>query len=174
MPNMELTTKITTGKGVLRYPNLTKKRENRQGDNRPSRYGTTFIISKDDKETIDKIQEAIHNAAVKGNIDDCDNVISPLKDGDMSYPGERIFENSLYMYASTSIMPKIVDKKVNKLLVSDDYLHGKYAKLNVDFVAYKYNGKVGISVQLYNVQVFEQSRLEELRSDPLDDFDVED
>ena len=40
------------------------------------------------------------------------------------------------MYASTLIMPKIVDKKVNKLLVSDDYLNGKYAKLNVDFVAY--------------------------------------
>ena len=168
--NMELKTKITTGKVVLHYPNLTKKRENRQGYNSPSKYGTTIIISKDDKETIEKIQEAIHNAAVIGNIDDYDNFISPLKDGDTSYPGERMYENSLYMYVSTLVMPKIVDKNVHELFVSDDYLRGKYARLSIEFVAYKYNGKAGVSAKLHNVQVFEQSRLDELRSDPNDDF----
>lgn len=159
---------------VLRYPNLIKKRENRQGDNRPSKYGTTVIISKDNNESIDKINEAIAKAISTGNIANVENIHYPINDGDVSYPGDRIFENSIYFYASSSIKPRIVDKKLNELKVLDDYLNGQYANISLTFCPYNFNGTIGVSAQLHNVQVLEKSRLEELRSNPFDDFEPED
>lgn len=165
--------KIVIKNVVLRYPNLSRKREDTSGNNRLSKYGTSIVISKNDTETLAIINEAINDALAAGNLSDTDGINLPLREGDFNNSGDRIIENSLYFYASSFIKPKVVDKKLNKTLLTDEYMHGQYVNVSLTFSSYNVNGKKGVSAQLLNVQYLGKSRFDELSSDPADDFDVE-
>ncbi len=167
-------TKVTTGKIVLQYPHFFKANTRTQFENSQPKYDTTVIINKADEETLSKINTAFKNAVNKGNFPDNVEIKLPLKDGDIFYPGETLYENSMFLYTSSVFKPKVVDHNLNKIEYKiDEYQSGTYAKLSLEFVPYHFNGKCGVAARLLNVQVFPQNRLLELRSNPEDDFVVE-
>lgn len=167
--------RITTGKVILQYPHFFKLNTRTKFENSQPKYDTTVIISKTDNETLSKIDNAIKGAIKKGGFSDNAEVTLPLKDGDIFYPGETLYENSMFLYASTVFKPKVVDHKLTEITYRiDEYQSGTYAKLSLEFVPYHFNGKCGVSTRLINVQIFPQNKLLELRSKPEDDFVVED
>lgn len=170
-----LKNKIVTNKVVLTYSNFFRPREsNNTNFIGTPKYGTTVIISKDDSYTLNQINEAISNIIQESNFSISDNVKLPLKDGDIDYPYNILYNNCIYLHASTSLKPKVVDHALNEIKYRhDEFGAGTIAKVSLEFVPYKYNGKCGVSATLINVQVFPQNKLAELRSRPEDDFIVE-
>ena len=59
-------------------------------------------------------------------------------------------------------------------LVMDEFPSGTYAKVSIQFNPYNFNGKLGISAELINVQILPGNKLLEERANPEDDFVIED
>lgn len=168
-------TKVTTGKVILQYPHFFKPNTRTNFENSQPKYDTTVIISKADNESLSKIDNAIKNAIKQGQFSGDTEIKLPLKDGDVFYPGETLYENAMFLYASTPLKPMVVDHKLNEIKFRmDEFQSGTYAKLSLEFVPYHFNGKCGISARLINVQILSGNKLLEIRSKPEDDFEVED
>ena len=160
--------KVVTNEIVLDFPRLFHKQASFNGA--PEKYSTVIIIPKNDTETITKIQKAIEVSIEQGNVKDRDKLILPLKDGDEVYKGKPMYENSYFMTVSTYDKPMVLDHNL-KTLGEEGVKRGSYAKVSLGFYPYTYNGRVGVSCQLYNVQILNRkNRLSELRPSPFDDF----
>ena len=166
--------KIVTGKVVLHYSRLFSPSKNNKEYHTTPKYGSTIIIDKSDEETLNKIQTAITNAVTQGNFSKDTKLNLPLKDGDIFHPGEIVFENSMYLYASSILKPKVVNHKLLPILSrADEFISGTYAKVSMNFEPYNFNGKCGVSAKLINVQILSGNKLSELNPKPEDDFKVE-
>lgn len=168
-------TKVVTNKAVLDYPRLIKPKVNNKYADSEAKYGTTIIIPKDDIETIEKINQAIKAVIACACFTDADDIKLPLKDGDEVHPGEALYENSVYLYASSSFRPRLVDNKVQEIKYCVNEFHsGSYAKAAIQFEHYNYNGIKGLKAELISIQILKGNKLLESRSRPEDDFVVED
>ncbi len=99
-----LTTRVVTDRVFLNFPHLVKPQEQKNSKyGSAPRYGATIIIPKEDETTLNKIRAAINNAIEIGGFNVNDNIKNPLKDGDVVYPGEELFLNSMFINASTPI-----------------------------------------------------------------------
>lgn len=168
---------FTTGKIILQFPHLIKKNTRSKFENSQAKYDATIIISKNDNETLLKIDKEMKREIQRVGFSANPDIKLPLKDGDKDYPYNSLYENSMYMYVSTAIKPKIVNHKLEKpAFYMEEIQSGTYGKISMYFEGYKSyeTGKCGISAKLLNVQVFPQNKLVELRSKPEDDFVVED
>lgn len=168
--------KLVIRKVVLNQPHLFMKRTPSYGST--SKFDTIIIISKDDKSIIEKIKKEIETASKIGNFTSTDELKLPLKDGDADFPGDKLYHNSYYMYASSVLQPSVVDHKLNELLLYDEVKSGTYANVSVEFAPYKFQKNTvdfnGVSCKLQNVQILPlKSRLLELKPKPQDDFKVE-
>ena len=82
---------------------------------------------------------------------------------------------NMYLYASSSLPPRVVDHKVEDIKFRrDEFPSGTIAKVSLEFVPYKFNGKCGVSTVLVNVRILPKNKLMDYRSKPEDDFVVED
>ena len=168
-------TKVVTNKIVLDYPRLIKPKVNSKFPDSEAKYGTTIIIPKDDNETIEKINQAVKAVIESGCFSDLNDIKLPLKDGDEVHLGEALYENSMYLYASSSFKPRLVDNKVQEIkYCMSEFQSGSYAKACMQFEHYIYNGIKGVKAELISVQILKGNKLLELRSKPEDDFQVED
>ena len=168
-------TKVVTNKAVLDYPRLIKPKSNSKFPDSEPKYGTTIIIPKDDFETIEKINQAIKAVIDSGYFTEVNDIKLPLKDGDVVHPGELLYENSVYLYASSSFKPRLVDSKVQEIkYCMSEFQCGSYAKACIQFEHYNYNGITGIKAELISVQILNGNKRLETRSKPEDDFQVED
>ncbi len=175
MEIQNLNTRVVTGKVALGHSHLFTKRMSRSESDGKSKYGAIIIIPKDDKETISKIETAINNAIAQANFSEKIKIKLPLKDGDQSYPGVALYKNSLFLYASNELMPRVVDSKLIDIKFSiDEFNNGTIARVSIEFTHYIVNGQAGISATLHNVQVFSKNKLEEMRPRVEDDFNIED
>lgn len=175
-PNKKNLIKITSGKVILHYPHLLKPNTQSKFGNSQAKYSTNIIISKNDVDTLNKIDIAIKDSIIASGFSDNANIKSPLKDGDADYPYNRLYENSMYMYVSTLFKPRIVDHNLKDIMFRmDEFMSGTYAKVSMYFEGYKSyeTDKCGISAKLLNVQIFPQNKLLEFQSSPEDDFVVE-
>ncbi len=172
--NKILFKKVITNKVVLDYPRLIKPKSNKNFPDSEPKYGTTIIIPKDDVKTIEKIKQAIKAVIDSGCFTDVNDIKLPLKDGDEIHPGETLYKNSIYLYASSSFKPYLVDSKVQEIKFRmNEFQGGTYAKVCMQFEHYNYNGIKGIKAELISVQILSGNKLLESRSKPEDDFEVE-
>lgn len=171
--SMDLT-KVVTNKTVLDYPRLIKPKVNSKFADSEAKYGTTIVIPKNDIETIGKINQAIKAVIESGCFTDVNDIKLPLKDGDEVHPGDILYENSMYLYASSSFKPRLVDNKVQEIrYCMSEFQSGTYAKVCMQFEHYNYNGTRGVKAELISVQILKGNKMLELRSKPEDDFVVE-
>lgn len=165
---------FTTNKVVISNPHLLKPVVNSRYENSRAKYGTTIIISKDDIDTLNKINSAINGIIDSNNQLPLVNFKSPLKDGDKDYPSDKLYEHSMYMYVSSVLQPNVVDHKVKKILFrSSEFETGTYSKVSLEPAHYTIDDKLVVIFKLINVQILKGNKLLEMRSTAEEDFAVE-
>lgn len=147
--------KVITGKVRFSYANVFVPVASEEGAE--PKYGVSIIISKDDKETIDKINKAVEeckasNAAFFGG--SVPKLLKGgLRDGDAERDDEA-YANSYFINANSFQKPGVVDADLNPIINKDDFYSGCYGRASLTF--YPYDGKSkGIACGLGNLQKLE-------------------
>jgi hypothetical protein len=148
--------KVITGKVRFSYANVFVPVANEEGGE--PKYGVSIIISKDDKETIDKINKAVEeckssNAAFFGG--SVPKLLKGgLRDGDAERDDEA-YANCYFINANSFQKPGVVDADLNPIINKDDFYSGCYGRASLTF--YPYDGKSkGIACGLGNLQKLEE------------------
>lgn len=120
------------------------------------KYSISAVISKDDVETIKKVEEAIEYVKEKG-IEKWGGRIPnkfyvPLHDGDEKKPDNPIYRNSFYINAKSKEAPQVVDKNVLPIVDQTEVYSGCYGNVSIVFYPYSYGGSKGIAAWLGNIQ----------------------
>lgn len=157
---MKSPTKVITSKVVrFSYANLLIPKSPVEGAEPV--YSVSLIISKDDKFTIDKINNAIKAAyeeganKLKGNskvVPPLASLRSVLRDGDIDKAGDEAYKNSYFVNAKSKTKPGIVDADCNPILDPEEIYSGMYGRASITFYAYNTGMSKGIACGLNNVQ----------------------
>lgn len=150
-------TKVVTGKVRLSYVNVFKPKADENGE---EKYSIQIIISKDDKDTLNKLNAGIEGAKLKGK-DKCfggkipAKVATTLRDGDEEKPDQSEYLNSYFMNISTKNKPVVVGLAKSDEITPDMLYSGCYGRVSLNF--YAYSGKrTGITAELLGVQYLEE------------------
>lgn len=155
---------FVTGKVILHYPHLQQPYSYKE--NIPPRYSVTVIIPKDGTENINTIMELKSNIATVakigaekfGDLLDSPNLSkSPLNNGNSLVITDLAYKNSVYFTAYSKIKPNIVNDKLEYVEHDNNYYELRYARVSINIVPYQMKGKLGISLQLENIQVFPET-----------------
>lgn len=156
-------TTIVTGKVRLSYAHLFEPHVNPSAPagSKP-KYSATLLISKDDKETLDKIKKAQQNALEKFKDSKFEGKIpkawkSTLRDADSPEEEDMLEKNPEYaghyfMSVSNTMRPGLVDRNRTPILDPEEIYSGCYARVQINAFAFNTQGNKGISFGLNNVQ----------------------
>jgi Protein of unknown function (DUF2815). len=146
-------TKVTTGKVRLSYAHLF---EPHAIEGNEPKFSTSVIISKNDKETLQAIKDAVNeakeNGKAKWNGKIPATLKTPLRDGDTERPDDEAYTNSYFLNANSKNKPGVVDKDVQPILDATEVYSGCYARLTLNFYPYSASGNKGVAAGLGNVQ----------------------
>jgi hypothetical protein len=150
-------TKVITGKVRFSYAHVFEPTSVQEGGDK--KYSVSIIISKKDKETLDKIKTAIEaakeagKAKLGGKIPA--NLKTPLRDGDVERPEDEAYANSFFINANSVRKPGVVDASLNPIITADEFYSGCYGRASISFYAYNTSGNKGIAAGLNNIQKLE-------------------
>ena len=158
---MKNSTKVITSKNVrFSYANLLTPKSPVEGAEPV--YSVSLIISKDDKFTIDRINNAIQAAyeeganKLKGNgktVPPFASLRTVLRDGDVDKAGDDAYKNSYFVNAKSHTKPGIVDADCNPILNPEEEIYsGMIGRASITFYAYNTGMSKGIACGLNNVQ----------------------
>lgn len=153
----ELNTNVITGLVRLNFPHLWEPSTVKGAQNTEKKYSCSLIISKEDTETINKIDNAVNNAIAKGinvfNNKIPQNLNLPLKDGDIEKPDDETLYKSYYISAKSKATnkPNIVDIDRNPILNQSEIYSGCWVIANINFYAYNIGGNKGIACSLNDI-----------------------
>ena len=137
------------------YAHVFQPRKNEQSGK--MKYDCCIVVSKDDKQAVQLINEAIEGAkalykekfgAPKGRLK------TVVHDGDEDRPDDPVFANTLYINASSERKPGIKMLEAGMLvdcLDEDDFYSGCYGAADINLFPYNNSGACGISAGLTNV-----------------------
>lgn len=150
-------TKVITGKVRFSYVHVFEPAAISE-DSSEKKYSVSIIISKKDKVTLAKIDEAI-KAATQAGVAKWGgklpkNLKTPLRDGDEERE-EECYENSFFLNAKSSNKPGIVDANLDEIMSKEEFYSGCYGRASVTFYPYDSNGSKGIACGLNNLQKLE-------------------
>lgn len=126
------------------------------------KYSVSLIISKDDVDTIQKVEKATQAAyetgasKLQGNgksVPALATLKTPLRDGDVERPDDDAYANAYFLNANSSNPPGIVDVNCDPVLIKDECYSGVYGRASISFYAFNSSGNRGIAVGLNNLQV---------------------
>lgn len=170
-------TKVVTGKVRFSYVHVFEPAAVSEGSD-DKKYSVSIIISKNDKATLKKINDAIEAAkqlgVAKWGGKVPKNLKLPLRDGDLERD-EECYENSYFLSAKTDRKPGIVDANLDEIISRDEFYSGCYGRASVNFFPFDVNGSKGIAVGLQNLQKLEDGERLGGGSSAAEDFgDVDD
>lgn len=146
-------TKVITGEVRLSYAHIW---EPSAIEGNEPKFSVSVIVSKNDKETLKAIKEAVEEAKETGkgkwNGKIPAVLKTPLRDGDVERPDDEAYAGCYFFNASSKNKPGIVDENVQPILDQSEVYSGCYARVAVNFYAYNANGNKGIAVGLGNIQ----------------------
>ena len=136
-------TKVVTGPNtVMSYANLNYPKAPVNGGK--EKYSVSLVISKDDTDTINKINAAIkaaYNDGQKvlqdksGNVPSFDMIKNPLRDGDKERPHDKVYKNSYFINANSVKKPGVVDANLNPILSTAEIYSGIIGRASINFYA---------------------------------------
>lgn len=150
---MRTGTKVTTGKVRLSYAHLF---EASSIEGNEPKFSVSVIISKDDKETLKAIKDAVEEvketskAKWGGKVPA--TLKTPLRDGDAERPDDDAYTNCYFLNASSKNKPGVVDQNVHAVLDATEVYSGCYGRLTINFYAFSASGNKGVAAGLGNVQ----------------------
>lgn len=141
------------------------------------KYGMTLIVSKDDDQSISRLNEAIEyvkeTSKEKWGGYVPANLKIPLHDGDKEKPEKTQFQNSFYLNAKCSDPPQIVDKNVEPIEDKSELYSGCFINVSLVFYGYNVSGNRGIGIWLGNIQKIKDGpRMSKTHIDARDEFEV--
>lgn len=150
-------TKVITGKVRFSYCHVFDPAAVSEGSDE-KKYSVSIIISKDDKVTLKKINDAIE-AAKQAGVSKWGGKIPkvlklPLRDGDLERDDE-CYANSYFLSVKSDSKPGIVDADLNEIMSRDEFYSGCYGRAAINFYPFDVNGSKGIAVGLQNLQKLE-------------------
>ncbi|WP_028125407.1 DUF2815 family protein [Eremococcus coleocola] len=154
MNNQNLKTRVLLPNVRLSYPFIWEPRA--QFDGGKEKYSASLLIDKGDTQTMEKVQQAIKNAAQAGvakfggKVPDLNKIRTPLRDGDER--DDEAYQGHYFINASSIQAPQIVDSNVDPIIDRNEVYAGCYANVTVNFYAYNVNGNRGIACGLGNIQ----------------------
>lgn len=122
------------------------------------KFSVCALISKDDKEALKILEEAIKNAEKKGVEKYGDKYAkakkrNPLHDGDVEKEGQAGYENCIYLNCSNKVQPRVLDAKTGAVADETEIYSGMYGTLIVNFYPYFNTAAAcGVSVSLMGFQ----------------------
>lgn len=152
---------VTTGEVRLSYVHLFKPYAFQAGQD--EKFSCTILLPKTDAATKQRIDAAIAAAKQKGANRSWNGVVppvvpDPIRDGDgvkqdgtpfgPECKGHWVFTAR----SSADYPPEVVDRMGNPIINQTDVYSGCYARVNVEFYPYNFNGKKGIGCALGPVQ----------------------
>lgn len=154
-----MSTQITTGRVRLSYAHLFEPVAIQEGQ--AKKYSTAILIPKTDKATIKAINDAVEAAKEKdkakwgGKIPAPSLLKTPLRDGDLEKPDDENYEGMYFLNASSTKMPKIVDRNKQEILDSEEVYSGCFARVVLNFYGFNVQSK-GVAAGLQAVQKLEE------------------
>jgi len=146
-------TKVTTGKVRLSYAHLFEAHAIEGND---PKFSVSIIISKNDKDTLTAIKEAVEqvkkDGVAKWGGKVPPNLKTPLRDGDAERPDDEAYVNSYFLNASSKNKPGVVDQNVHPVLDATEVYSGCYGRLTINFYPFSASGNKGVAAGLGNVQ----------------------
>ena len=172
-------TKVITGKVRFSYVTVFEPRSVEEGG--APKYSVSIIISKKDKKTLEKINNAVE-AAIEAGLSAFGGkrprtLKLPLRDGDEERPDDEAYADSMFLTASSLRPPGIVDENRDEIMTEDEFYSGCYGRASINFFAFAKSSK-GIAAGLNNLQKLEdgeplggsRASAEEDFADDEDDF----
>jgi hypothetical protein len=149
-------TRIKTGKVTFSYANVWEPKA--ISDGATPKYSVSLIIPKSDTKTLDKIKKAVLAAEKLGK----DKGIKltkaskrPLRDGDEERGDKPEYKDCMFLNASTTMKPQIVDANVDPIMDKTEFYSGCVGRATINFYAFDSNGNKGIAAGLGNLQKLE-------------------
>lgn len=176
------TTKVKLTNVRLSYPHLFEAYAFNEGQD--PKYSASFIISKDDKKTLNVIWEAIGNVyeeEANGRFrgKKKNQVRFPLRDGDTDKPDNEEYKNSYFINANSFRKPQVVDRYLDPKtrkpveLTEEEVYPGCYVTVTLNFYPYSVSGNTGIAAGLGNVQKYSDGERLDGTTSASQDFDFE-
>lgn len=117
-------------------------------------HSMSFLIPKDDTDTINKLKRAAAAAAeTKWASRRPANLRNPLRDGDEEKPDDEAYAGHYWINLKSKTRPGIVDKRMDPVTDPRDFVSGDYCRVSVSAYAYDQAGNRGVAFGLNNIQV---------------------
>ena len=148
-------------------------------DGQPKKYSITMLfdvakIAKDAEESKrwKAMQEmVVATAKEKWGTKIPQGLKNPFRDGMEKEQYRGYGKGIMFVSASTTTRPGLVDKDLQKIIAPEDFYAGCYARASVNAYGWFYMGKSGVSFGLQNLQKIDDGEPFGGRTRPEDDFD---
>ncbi len=150
---------VVTGEGRFSFCNVFKPRE-MNNDDEP-KYSLTFLLPKDDTETLERMKTAIEATKTEGITSKWNGklpplVKTPIHDGDGTRPNGEPFgeecKGHWVFTASSKQKPEVVDVNGHEIANETDVYSGCYGRMYIRMFPYDFSGNRGIGFSLGPVQ----------------------
>ena len=152
-------TTVRVGEGRFSYAYVWEPKKNEETG--VSKYSVSFLIPKENKESIKIVEAAIAEAAKKGAEKFWSgkipaNLKKPLRDGDEDRPDDPVYKGMMFFNASNQNKPCVCVKDedlgtVVEAFDTEEFYSGCYGAIICSFYPYNKNGNRGVAVSLGNV-----------------------
>ena len=125
------------------------------------KYSIQLHIPKTDVKTLAKIEAAMRAAyeegqgKLKGNgksVPPYETLKKPLRDGDLEFPDQEVYEGYMFLNANNNQAPGIVDADRQEIIDQREVYSGCFGRASITFFAFNSNGNRGIAASLNNLQ----------------------
>lgn len=172
--------KIYTPKFRVSFPNVFEARAMGEDPNSKKKYSLTMLfnmaeIKKDPAQLKlwNDMRAALQVAAREEWGDKIPaGLKSPFRDGKEKEQYDGYGEGIIFASATSMTRPGLVDRNNARIISAEDFYAGCYARATVNAFAWKFMGKVGLSLGLQNIQKLEDGEPFGGKSKPEDDFDA--
>lgn len=142
----------------ISYAHIWKPYTNKDGS--AGKYGTALLISKEDKKTIAKIENAVKAAidAGKSKLANKEGKVVmkglklPLRDADEEEISDAAYKGMMFFNASSDRKPQVVDRRKERIEDEDEVYSGCFCNVLINFYAFSADGNKGIAAGLGNIQ----------------------
>lgn len=140
------------------------------------KYSVSCLVSKTDKATLEKIENAIEAAKEDGKSRKWGgkipaNLKLPLHDGDLDRPDDEAYAGMMFFNANSKDAPQIVDRRKQPIEDPMEVYSGCYCNVSVNVYAFSAGGNKGIAVGLGNIQKVKDGEQLAGRTSANSDFD---
>ena len=140
------------------------------------KYSVSCVIPKSDKATLAKINAAVEAAKEEAKSKKWGGKIPsglklPLRDGDIDRPDDETYTNCMFLNATSSEKPAVVDRKVQPILDPMQVYSGCYCNVSVSIYGFNTNGNRGVAASLSNVQWLKDGERLSGKTDAASDFE---